>query len=221
MAVKDILAKVVAGTELTEDEKTALAEYQEPDTSKIESELKDKIQKAAFAKATEDKKKYLSEIDELKSKVESLESSGLSEAEKLQRELERAIKAREKAEADYSELQKAHTHEQRSSQLKDIAGKIQFMDNVPSDMAYREVSAVFGDIENLSDEGQVKARMEQFRESHAGLIKSESNMMGTGKHSQAGGAPSGGKLEVGKMSEAEYEANREQILADYAAGKIV
>lgn len=135
MKIKDILAKVAKGEELTAEEKKFLAEYEEPAAGDGEnkipkSRLDGEIQKRK--KAEEDLQALQDKFDELSEKLEGLESSGLSETEKLKKEHGKELKKlQDEVAALTAERDDAvgkMTKYERSGKVREIADKHKFSD---------------------------------------------------------------------------------------------
>lgn len=135
MKIKDILAKVAKGEELTAEEKQFLSEYEEPaagdgDNKIPKSRLDGEIQKRK--KAEEDLQTLQDKFDELEEKLESLESSGLSETEKLKKEHGKELKKlQDEVAALTAERDDAvgkMTKYERSGKVREIADKHKFSD---------------------------------------------------------------------------------------------
>ena len=132
MKIKEILKKVAAGEALTDEEKTFLSSYDpESDDSRIpKSRLDQEIQKVKEEKARADK--LDGELADLKERLEELENSGKSEAEKakaasdkeiarLQKEIAAVSKERDEAKTSLAKSE-------RTAKISALAGKHNFAD---------------------------------------------------------------------------------------------
>ena len=133
MNIKEILAKIAKGETLTEEEKKFVSEYDpEKDENRIpKSRLDAEIKK--LHDEQEKAKNLAAEIEGLKSKIEELETNGMSEAEKakaqaekelkkLQADLANATKERDSAKANLAKME-------RTSKIQAIASKHNFSDS--------------------------------------------------------------------------------------------
>ena len=179
MSVKDILTKLKDVDGIDEDILKELKELDKPKEDKgLEKELKEA--KAAQARILEEKKKAAEKAAELEAQIEDLKSGGLSEVEKAQKELEKAQKAKEKLEADLAGLKADSEKRERNYKLDKISSKIKFLDTVPEDMRNYAVSNAFKDVEDLDDNDAVNDIIEGFKESHKGVLATESAARGSG-----------------------------------------
>lgn len=135
MKIKDVLAKISKGEELTAEEKKFVEEYEDQEGGSGEnripkSRLDTEISKRK--KAEEDLQTLKDELDELKDKLDELESSGMSEAEKSKKESEKAQKKlQDQIDALTKERDEAvskMTAYERSGKVRSIADKHSFSD---------------------------------------------------------------------------------------------
>ena len=160
--------------------------------------------KATNARILEEKKKAAARVDELTAEIEELKAGGLSDLEKIQRDLEKERKAREAAEAKAAESEKEKSSLARTHALTAIGRKVKFLDAVPAEMAARELAIAFKDVEDLADEDTVAAVLESFKESHKGLILAEGTAQGAGTGAGSGdGTGGGGPKSPEKQTDAE------------------
>ena len=175
MAIKDILKKLegVDGIEASDIEELKALDKPSDDKS-----LKDA--KATSARILEEKKKLQEKAAELEAELEAVKSGGLSEVEKAQKELEKFKKASEKSEAELAQVKVELASKSRAYQLEKIGSKIAFVDTVPSDMREYAISNAFKDVEDLDDEATVDKVLGDFRETHKGVLASETAARGSG-----------------------------------------
>ena len=140
MTIKEILAKVVAGTELSDEEKTALESYEEPN-----------LEAAVNAKGKKERLKLEKQIADLQTSLDEKEadleeaSAGTSEIEKMQKTVE---KLTQKAEATQTQLQaeqSAHAQTLRANALKSL--NVSWMPSVPGEYRDAVMSKAFKDID--------------------------------------------------------------------------
>ncbi|MGE4300825.1 MAG: hypothetical protein AB7F40_04390 [Victivallaceae bacterium] len=131
MDIKAILAKVLKGETLTDEEKTALAGYNPEDSGKIPlSRLNEVIaaRDAAEAEATSLK----ASLQTLTSKVEELESKGMSEADKAKKAYEKTISTLQEQVKTLTGERDAATGNlgklERASKISKLAGEHSFSD---------------------------------------------------------------------------------------------
>jgi len=175
MAIKDILKKLegVDGIEASDIEELKALDKPSDDKS-----LKDA--KATSARILEEKKKLQEKAAELEAELEAVKSGGLSEVEKAQKELEKFKKVSEKTEAELAQVKAELAGKSRAYKLERIGSKIAFVDTVPSDMREYAISNAFKDIEDLDDEATVDKVLGDFRETHKGVLASETAARGSG-----------------------------------------
>jgi len=175
MAIKDILKKLegVDGIEASDIEELKALDKPSDDKS-----LKDA--KATAARILEEKKKLQEKAAELEAELEAVKSGGLSEVEKAQKELEKFKKASEKTEAELAQVKAELAGKSRAFKLEKIGSKLSFVDTVPSDMREYAISNAFKDIEDLDDEATVEKVLGDFRETHKGVLASETAARGSG-----------------------------------------
>lgn len=175
MAIKDILKKLegVDGIEASDIEELKVLDKPSDDKS-----LKDA--KATAARILEEKKKLQEKAAELEAELEAVKSGGLSEVEKAQKELDKFKKASEKTEAELAQVKAELAGKSRAYKLERIGSKLSFVDTVPSDMREYAVSNAFKDIEDLDDEAAIEKVLGDFRETHKGVLASETAARGSG-----------------------------------------
>ena len=185
MNLKEILKKIAEGTELSTDEKSFLQNY-DPDTaegripkSRLDSEI------AKFKAEKERADKLDAELAELREKVEELENSGKSEADKakaahakelakLQKQVADLTKERDEAKASFEKSE-------RTAKIAALAGKYNF-----SDTNYLDYLAASKDID-LNDEAASAGFMKDLGKNSPHLFKSSAK---PGGGTNAGGADS-------------------------------
>jgi DNA repair exonuclease SbcCD ATPase subunit len=130
--IKEILQKIGEGKELTEEEKSFLAEYDpEKDESRIpKSRLDQEIQKAKSEKERADK--LDNELSELKDRLEELENSGKTEAEKAriasEKELNKLKTQIANLEKERDDAKSSLAKSERTSKIAALAQKHGFSD---------------------------------------------------------------------------------------------
>jgi len=189
MKIGGILAKVVAGEELSDDEKTFLETYEEPnlDAAVNAKGKKERLKMEAKNAALQE------QMDELKSELEEA-SSGASELEKMQKQIEKLTGKMESTQAALEQEKQAHSGTQRSNALKSV--NIPWLESVPA--AYRDTVTgdAFKDIDtdDLSDPDVVKPIVASIIEGQAGFISAPTKP-GTGTPvKESASIPNDGKI---------------------------
>ena len=183
MSVKDLLKKMQGMEGIDEKDIEELeAELEKAskkvDGSKSVAELKEA--KAAQARILEEKKKLAEKNAELEAAIEEMKSGDLSEVEKSQKEMEKLLKTKEKLEASLEEMKQKATMTERNYKLEKLSSKIKFIDSVPEDMKNYAVQNAFKDVEDLDDSDMVTKIIENFQETHKGVLASENAARGSG-----------------------------------------
>lgn len=183
MSIKEILKKI-EGVEGIEE--SDIEELKGLDKPKTETKDKDKVEKdlkeakAAQARILEEKKALQAKTAELESQIEDLKSGGLSEVEKTQKELDKSKKAQEKMEAEMADLKKTSAAKERAYKIDRISSQLSFIDTVPSDMRDFAVTSAFKEVEDLDDTDAVTKILDEFKESHKGVLASNTTARGSG-----------------------------------------
>ena len=180
MSIESILKKLegMDGFEESDiEELKALGKPKDKD-GKVERDLKEA--KAAQARILEEKKALQAKAAELESTLEELKTGGLTEVERAQKELDKNTKAYEKLQAEMLALQAASAAKDRSHRIDQISSSLTFIDTVPKDMRTYAVANAFKDVEDLDDPTQVDNVLENFRESHKGVLASDTAARGSG-----------------------------------------
>lgn len=192
MKIKEILKKVADGAELTDEEKSFLSSYDpEKDDSRIpKSRLDQEIQKAKEEKARADK--LDGELADLKERLEELENSGKSEAEKakaasdkeiarLQREIEAVSKERDEAKTSLAKSE-------RAAKISALAGKHNFADSEYLDYLANSKGV------DLDDETAVSGFMKELTASSPQHFNSSAKSGGGTGGGKGGAAGSGARI---------------------------
>lgn len=105
MKIKELIAKVLSGEEMTDDELNFLRDYTEPENG-------NRIPKARLDQEIARKKELESKVNELSSQLEELQNSDLSETEKnrkvienLSRRIESLSQERDRIESEKKDIQ--------------------------------------------------------------------------------------------------------------------
>jgi len=167
MKIKEILGKVTAGEELSDDEKTFLEGYEEPNLDAV-----------ANAKGKKERLKLEAKIEQLteqlSEKAAEVEdaNAGASEMEKMQKQIEKLNLKFEQATTSLEGEKAAHMQTQRSNALKSI--DVPWMDNVSSKYRDSVMSEAFDgiDTDDLKDMDVVKPIINSIIEDQASFVKS-------------------------------------------------
>lgn len=210
MELAEILKKVLkvdgVADALGEDGVKLLEDF-EPDggsmeeIDKLKKELKEAKGKAAGI--LDEKKKAQAKADELATRIEALENKGLTDVEKIQRELEREKVARETAERKLGEVTKEFETTRRGYSLKTIGSQISWLDSVPAYLRDLAIEKAFAEIQDLADEKAINETLEAFKETHKELIQASSAASGTGGRPSGQGEAGSHAKDPAKMTDAE------------------
>jgi hypothetical protein len=209
--IKDVLAKIAKGEELSEAEKTFIESYEEPD-----------LDAAANARSKKERLKHEAKREELDAKILELEAeaeeakAGGSELEKMQAMVDKLTAKNEQATQLLDAEKSARAESTRSNALGKVA--IPWMDGVNDSYRQTVLTSAFEgiDTDDLSDATVTSAIVEKIVADNASFINSgKSGGAGTG--GEKGGAADAGKFtaeNVGQLSGQELLDNLE---AAYAA----
>lgn len=172
MEIKDIIAKLRDGKELTEDEKKALAAF-DPDKAKNDAAAAARKEAEAKAKTLSDElEKLKAENDATKKKVADKDAEKLTETEKLAKQITDLSKGLEAMKADKDKSDKALAAATRKAGISAIreANKLRFLDGVDPDLVNGAFAAALDGVEDLNDKAQVSERVKSFVERNKALI---------------------------------------------------
>jgi len=181
MKIKDILAKVVSGEELSEEETSFLSDYNEPDVSKAKSEaaaLARKAEKEATRASAAKVEEMEAELEELREQLEDTSTGKKSEAQKLERQLAKFSKKLEAAEAKAQSLEAEKNKIQRDYAYESLLSKVDFVDQEAREIGYLALQRSVADLDDLSGEEALSA-VEDLKSSFPKLVRAEGGS-GTG-----------------------------------------
>ncbi len=168
MTIKDLLAKMLKGDTLTDEEKKLVQEY-DPDATAA----------AARRKAEADAKRLADKLAELEAanadlakKADEAGSAGKSEADKFTKQVEalsKQVEALTKAKADADATAARLGREQKIGQLRAKHG-VKFVDGVDPALVEGAFARVFDGLETFDDEAEVKTRLQAFKAANKALI---------------------------------------------------
>lgn len=176
MKIGELIAKVLKGEELTADEKKLLENYREPEDKSVE-----------LSKQQQQNEALQKQLEELQAKAEEKENAGLSEAQKLQKQLD----AKDKQIAALTEKFNAASAEaaklKRSGDIAAIAGQYKVLDKDYLDYRMQQQGV------DPADEKAVKSFIEAMQKEAPNQFSAEVNTGG-------GGTPPAGPKETGSGS---------------------
>ena len=179
MSIKDILAKAAKGEELSEDERAALASFDPTDVAS--GRVKD-----VQAKAAKEAAELSAKVEELQAKLDEKDSATLTETEKLKRDLARAQKAQEAAQAAADTAQKDAAKTARNYALESVLGGIQWVDDSARAagrvLLERELAEV-----DLGDKAAVTPIIDAAKQSVLSRLVAADGVNGTGIRNNATG----------------------------------
>jgi len=166
MKIKDVLAKVAKGEELSDEEKTFLEGYEEPN-----------LDAAVNAKGKKERLKLEGQVEamktELAEKNAELEDAGadVSEMEKMQKQMEKLNLKFEQTQTALKSEQEAHSTTQRSNALKSV--NVPWLESVPNEYRNSVLGKAFDgiDTEDLKDPDVVKPIVTSILENQAAFVQ--------------------------------------------------
>lgn len=189
MELKEVLAKVLKGETLTEEEKTFLKDY---DDSKVAA--------AARRKAEKERDSFKSELETAKAQIEKLEfegDEGLKEKDSTIQSLNERLKKLEQKNADSENRLKAISREEKISEAFESA-KIKPAAGI-SEKTFAQLRKIAFDGVDIEKEDDVKAALETFKSENAALI-ADGSVPGAGN----GGSPKTTPTKVNPFSKSSY-----------------
>jgi len=179
MSIEEVLSKISKVEGISAEDIEALKGLaKKPDESDKEREIKEA--KATASRILAEKKALQEKITGYEEQLEQIKSGGLSEQEKLKKELEKLSKVKETMEKELNETKANHLKVQRDYKLEKIGGKVKFLDTIPEELRKYSISSAFKDVEDLEDEKEVEKVLGTFTDAYKGIIASDSAARGTG-----------------------------------------
>jgi hypothetical protein len=215
MTIAEILAKIAKGEALTDEEKKFALEYKEPtdDGTKIPKARLD--QEIAKRKAAEEQTAQLNtQITELQEKLDKLETSGLTEAEKAKTEAAKQLKNLqaqvEKLTKERDEAAKKAADMEFSSGVRELAAKHNFVD--ADYLGYKLQAAGL----KLDDENGIATFMKGLEKESPSMFRSQAKPgAGTQQDQGQGGANATAKQRLEELNK-KTELNSKE-LAEFIA----
>ena len=227
---KDIIAKIQAGTALTDAEKAEVASF----------DLQAEINKAASG-ARKDSEAKLEAAKKAhavaQAELQSIKDAQQAEADKKKPELERMQSELERLKRTIAEKEKAYTDSQtkisemnRDQKIGSLSAGIKFVDGLDRSISAMAIKSVFNGIPDaqLDDETIIAPLIAKFRESNKAIIMDTSNggrntSPRTGSDTTVTASETSGSFtrsQIKAMSMADYEKNKAAITAAASAGTI-
>jgi len=205
MNLKDVLAKLSKGEELSAEEKDFLQKFDPDRMADDKAAGARKKAEAELEKAQKQVADLTKQVEELTKKAKEKENAGKSDAEKYQdqiREMSENLKRLQEradgAEKEKNALARAHA-------LADLRArhKIKFQDGLDHKMLEKAFDGVFDGVDDLSDEAAVSTKIETFKRiNSAALVDTSGSGTGAKPHVSAVQVGRSGKP-IAEMSEAE------------------
>jgi len=196
MSIEDVLSKLgsVEGINPADlEELTKLVKN--PVNTNDDKEREIKEAKAAQSRILQEKKALQSKVQEYEEQLEAIKTGGLSEQEKLKKDMEKLIKTKEAMEKELNDSKASLLKLDRNYKLEKIGSKIKFLDSIPEDLRKYSIESAFKDVEDLDDTSAVDSVLQKYTESYKGIIATESAARGTGDHKQSQNIPKSKKIE--------------------------
>lgn len=200
MSMEEFMKKVVSIEGIDPKDIEELKGIIEKKGNGSESDKAIKEAKATAARILEEKKKLQEKVAEHEAELEALKTGGLSEMEKVTKELERMLKSKEKLEAELNETKAKSVQTERNYMLEKISGKVKFLDTIPEALRSYAINSAFKDVQDLSQEDAVEKTLSAFKDSNKGILASDVDVRGSGSNGQQ---PISGKTSPEKMTDDE------------------
>lgn len=177
--IKDVLKKIAAldsvKSTLSKEEIAEIDSFEDsrPD-SNSDWERKVKAESAKAARILDEKKQVQEKFNELSKQLDEIKSADLSDTEKLQEQISKAVEQNQQLEKELDETKSQYQKQVRNYKIEKISKKIRFLDTVPEDMQKMSIEAAFSGVEDLDDEHAVNDAIKKFVDSHKGVIESDS-----------------------------------------------
>ena len=191
MEIKDIIAKITAGKDLTKEEKDALAAY-DPDKAKNDAAAAARKDAEAKAKAAQDElQKLKDEAEKAKKATDDAAKAKMTEAEQLKAEIAKLSTGFKSLQDAKEASDKALAAAARKASIASIRdeNKLRFIDGVDQALVNGAFSAAFDGLEDLADKAQVAERVKTFVERNKALVVDNSSGGGTGSDFQPNPQP--------------------------------
>jgi len=227
MDIRAILAKLKKGTafeDLTDDEKSALLDYDPAAAvNDIESKLRDAVNHADRLK--NERNDLKEKFAELQKRMDEADDAKLTDVEKLKKQLDSLSAQFQQAQGDLETERQSHAKTLREHQLDSVQRSVNFDPSLVNDSQARAlVAAALADVD-LADQALVDAAVATLKRDSEALILAPGGGGGAGTRKTGNAAPNpGGTLtlaEIEKMTPDEFAKREDEIWAAEAAGAIV
>ncbi|MDD5677124.1 MAG: hypothetical protein PHW60_03915 [Kiritimatiellae bacterium] len=223
MNIKDLLAKIVKGEALTDEEKAFVADY---DPEKVVNSTAAAVRKSAEAKLREkeaDLEKLKADIVALKAEADKKADANKPELEKLAGEVDNLKKSLAEKDTAFQSLESEKRQLIRNGKLGKIMAGLKFVDGLDPEiprLALERALAVIDDA-NLDSADQVMPIVEKFRASNKAILADTSGYGGGGHPKDSSGAPGGLTMtKINNMSPAEFLKQKDAIWAAEQKGTL-
>ena len=205
MKIGEIIAKVLKGEQLTDEEKKALGEFdlQKQIDSSAAAARKEAEQKAEAAKA--EAAKLQKQIDDLNETIKAKDNAGKTDLEKANEQVATFAKQLKDLESKVQAAESEKSALVRNQKLDAVLSKagIQFIDGVDHGILKKAFAGMFDGIEDLDNEEVVKPVLNTFRVTNKGVIV-DTTGHGSGNPARVGGG-SAAESDPSTMSDADRE----------------
>ena len=205
MNIKDVLAKIGKGEELTDEEKALVAAFN-PDDGKDDGSDAERL-KNAQAKASRlatEKQEQATKLAELEAKLEELSSKDLTDQEKTAKMLERLQGDLEAKNKELEAAQAQMSQATRSHKLDEIHGGVKWnRDNITDKNSRALVQSLLADVEDLTDQRGIDDVLKPWLEESKSFISADVASGSGVQKGQAGGTQAiSGSSQTGSTGEA-------------------
>ncbi len=218
MKIKDVLAKLGKHEDLTDEEKTFLADYVEPDVDKVANS------RAAEARRDAEEKHNLTkeELEKLQKKLEEIDNSKLSDSEKVKKQIEELDKQLAAEIVKGEALEKKNTGLSRDHKIEKIMRTLRFVSGFDPESGKTLIANRLKDVD-LDDKDAVAKVIEEFKAGNAALIAVDTDG-GTGSDHTGDDGPTTKQTytpaQIASMSPEDYQKHKVALKAAEAAGEI-
>lgn len=220
MKLKDVLAKVLKGETLNDEERKLIEAHDDDATNRL---INDKIaaeRKKAEASASKAVDELNAKIAELTQELEQAKGGG-SEAEKIKLTLEKAIKKAADLEQKLQSKDGEIKSMARKHTLAGIRSKLPLVDGIAPAVIDMAIETAFAGIEDLADEGTVAGALEKFKNENPRLISAGGSGAGTPPKGGAGASGTRFTMEqIKNMPPDEFLKNKDAIWAAEQKGEV-
>jgi len=214
MSIEDVIGKIESMDGFDKDDIAELKTKLEENTVKVDDksakELKES--KAAQARILDEKKTLQAKLAETEALMDDLKNVDLNETEKTQKELEKMNVMKAALEKELEDVKTAKAKTDRSYKLEKISSGVKFLESVPEDMRTYAISTAFSNTEDLDNIDEVTGVLDAFKESHKGVLASETAASGTGSQSPSA-TPSHSNKSPEDMTDSERAADIKQRMS--------